>query len=180
MFGIDAPELLVIVIVAIVVIGPKDLPLALRTAGRWIGKMRRVSAHFRSGLDTMIREAEMEEMERKWKEQNEAVMKAHPPVHMEPINAETMAPEGVAVAADAIVSLHDEHAPAGAREERRGGESSEARADHDGVVRVAPGLAVEPRAGRPRRGGGAQRTSSSRGSFPASPYLIMKSSSATL
>jgi sec-independent protein translocase protein TatB len=97
MFGIDAPELLVIVIVAIVVIGPKDLPLALRTAGRWIGKMRRVSAHFRSGLDTMIREAEMEEMERKWKEQNEAVMKAHPPVHMEPINAETMAPEGVAV-----------------------------------------------------------------------------------
>ena len=101
MFGIDAPELLVIVIVAIVVIGPKDLPLALRTAGRWIGKMRRVSNHFRTGLDAMIREAEMEEMERKWKEQNEAVMKAHPPIHMEPINAETMAPAGVAEPAPA-------------------------------------------------------------------------------
>jgi sec-independent protein translocase protein TatB len=96
MFGIDAPELLVIVIVAIVVIGPKDLPLALRTAGRWIGKMRRVSNHFRTGLDAMIREAEMEEMERKWKEQNEAIMNASPPVHMEPINAETMAPPSVA------------------------------------------------------------------------------------
>lgn len=96
MFGIDAPELLVIVIVAIVVIGPKDLPLALRTAGRWIGKMRRVSNHFRTGLDAMIREAEMEEMERKWKEQNEAIMNASPPVHMEPINAETMAPASVA------------------------------------------------------------------------------------
>jgi sec-independent protein translocase protein TatB len=95
MFGIDAPELLVIVIVAVLVIGPKDLPLALRTAGRWIGKMRRVSAHFRTGLDTMIREAEMAEMEKKWKEQNEAIMQATPPEEMAPINAETMAPPSV-------------------------------------------------------------------------------------
>lgn len=75
MFDIGASELLVLVIVAIVVIGPKDLPLALRTAGRWVAKMRRVSNHFRSGIETMIREAEMEEMERKWKEQNERIMK---------------------------------------------------------------------------------------------------------
>jgi sec-independent protein translocase protein TatB len=95
MFGIDAPELLVIVVVAVLVIGPKDLPLALRTAGRWIGKMRRVSNHFRTGLDAMIREAEMEEMEKKWKEQNEAIMKATPADQMQPINAETMAPPGV-------------------------------------------------------------------------------------
>lgn len=95
MFGIDAPELLVIVIVAILVIGPKDLPLALRTAGRWIGKMRRVSAQFRTGLDAMIREAEMAEMEKKWKEQNEAIMQATPPEEMAPINAETMAPPSV-------------------------------------------------------------------------------------
>ncbi|HTM96982.1 MAG TPA: Sec-independent protein translocase protein TatB [Croceibacterium sp.] len=98
MFGIDAPELLVIVVVAVLVIGPKDLPLALRTAGRWIGKMRRVSNHFRTGLDAMIREAEMEEMERKWKEQNEAVMKATPADQMQPINAETMAPPASAEA----------------------------------------------------------------------------------
>lgn len=96
MFGIDAPELLVIVIVAILVIGPKDLPLALRTAGRWIGKMRRVSAQFRTGLDAMIREAEMAELEQKWKEQNEAIMKATPAAEMTPINAETMAPPSVA------------------------------------------------------------------------------------
>lgn len=78
MFDVGASELLLIVVVAIVVIGPKDLPLALRTAGRWIGKIRRVSGHFRQGLETMIREAELEEMERKWREQNEAIMKAHP------------------------------------------------------------------------------------------------------
>lgn len=75
MFDIGASELLVLVIVAIVVIGPKDLPLALRTAGQWVAKMRRVSNHFRSGIETMIREAEMEEMERKWKEQNERIMR---------------------------------------------------------------------------------------------------------
>ncbi|WP_298165613.1 Sec-independent protein translocase protein TatB [Novosphingobium sp.] len=78
MFGIAPDEMLLVVIVAIIVIGPKDLPLALRTAGRWIGKIRRVSGHFRTGLETMIREAEMEEMERKWKEQNAAIMAAHP------------------------------------------------------------------------------------------------------
>lgn len=78
MFDVAPSELLLVVIVAIVVIGPKDLPMALRTAGRWIGKIRRVSNHFRSGLETMIREAELEEMERKWKEQNAAIMAAHP------------------------------------------------------------------------------------------------------
>ena len=79
MFDLGATELLLIVVLAVIVIGPKDLPLAMRTAGRWIGKVRRVSAHFRSGIDAMIREAEMEEMEKKWKAQNEAIMAKHPP-----------------------------------------------------------------------------------------------------
>lgn len=78
MFDIGATELLLIVVVAVVVIGPKDLPLAMRTAGRWIGKLRRVSNHFRAGLDAMVREAEMEEMERKWREQNARIMREHP------------------------------------------------------------------------------------------------------
>ena len=80
MFDIGASELLLVVIVAIVVIGPKDLPFALRTAGRWIGKIRRVSGHFRSGIETMIREAELEDMEKKWRDQNAAIMADHPPV----------------------------------------------------------------------------------------------------
>ncbi|WP_305098186.1 Sec-independent protein translocase protein TatB [Croceibacterium aestuarii] len=90
MFGIDAQELLVIVIVAVLVIGPKDMPLAMRTAGRWIAKVRRVSNHFRAGLETMIREAEMEEMEKKWAEQNAKIMAEHPadaPPEMEPTGA---------------------------------------------------------------------------------------------
>ena len=79
MLDIGASELLLIVVIAIVAIGPKDLPLALRTAGKWMGSIRRVSGHFRAGVETMIREAELEEMEKKWREQNDAIMQAHPP-----------------------------------------------------------------------------------------------------
>ena len=74
MFDIGWDELLFTVIIAIVVIGPKDLPRALRFAGQWIGKIRRVSNHFRSGIETMIREAEMEEMEQKWRDQNAKII----------------------------------------------------------------------------------------------------------
>jgi len=78
MFDIGAQELLLIAVVAILVIGPKDMPMAMRTVGRMVGKVRRVSAHFRSGIDAMIREAELEEMEKKWQEQNEKIMREHP------------------------------------------------------------------------------------------------------
>ena len=79
MFDIGWDEMLFTAFVAIMVIGPKELPRALRTAGNWLGKVRRVSGHFRAGVENMIREAEMEDMEAKWKEQNEAIMTAHPP-----------------------------------------------------------------------------------------------------
>ena len=78
MFDIGAAELLVIVVVAILVIGPKDMPKAMRHAGRWIGKMRRMSAHFRSGLDEMVRQAEIEEMEEKWSNRNKEIMAKYP------------------------------------------------------------------------------------------------------
>ncbi|MGN3975036.1 Sec-independent protein translocase protein TatB [Tsuneonella sp. SYSU-LHT278] len=82
MFGIDWQELLVIVFVAVLVIGPKDLPKAMRTAGRWIGKIRRTSNHFRAGVEAMIREAELEEMEKKWAEQNAQIMAQVPQVDL--------------------------------------------------------------------------------------------------
>ena len=74
MFDIGAIEMLVVVVVAIIVIGPKDMPQALRHAGRWVGKIRRASAQFRSGFDAMVREAEMEDMEKKWKDKNAQIM----------------------------------------------------------------------------------------------------------
>lgn len=91
MFDIGASELLLIVVVAILVIGPKDLPRAMRTAGRWIAKMRKVSSHFRSGIDAMIREAELEEMEKEWKARNADIMREHPVAELKPIDGTTKA-----------------------------------------------------------------------------------------
>jgi sec-independent protein translocase protein TatB len=80
MFGIDSSELLVIALVALVVIGPKDLPRVMRTVGHWVGRARGMAGHFRAGVDTMIRESELADMEKKWKAENERIMRDHPPV----------------------------------------------------------------------------------------------------
>ena len=78
MFGIDSSELLLVAFVALVVIGPKDLPKALRVAGYWVGKARGVARQFRSGFDSMVREAELEEMEKRWAAENARIMAEHP------------------------------------------------------------------------------------------------------
>ena len=87
MFDIGASELLLVAMVALLVIGPKDLPVAMRTAGNWLGKLRAMTRHFRVGLDAMIREAEIEEQEKVWAEKNAKIMREHPP------ESEVQAPE---------------------------------------------------------------------------------------
>ena len=74
MFDIASSEFFLVMLVALVVIGPKDLPKVLRVVGRWVGKARAVAAQFRSGFDEMVREAEMEDMEKKWQAENERIM----------------------------------------------------------------------------------------------------------
>jgi sec-independent protein translocase protein TatB len=62
MFDFAWSEIAVIAVVALVVIGPKDLPKVLRTVGTWVGKARAIAREFQSSLDQMIREAELEEV----------------------------------------------------------------------------------------------------------------------
>jgi sec-independent protein translocase protein TatB len=78
MFGVDTTELLIIALAALVFIGPKELPGAMRTIGRWIGRARAHARHFTSGIENMMREAELEEMEKRWREENERIMREHP------------------------------------------------------------------------------------------------------
>ena len=78
MLDFNAPEFLVVAIVALLVIGPKDLPKAMRFLGKWVGKARGVARQFRSGFDSMVREAELAEMEKQWKAENERIMREHP------------------------------------------------------------------------------------------------------
>lgn len=96
MLDIGSPELLLIAIVAIVVIGPKDLPKAMRVVGYWVGKARGTMRQFRAGFDAMVREAELAEMEKKWAEENKRIMAAHPTSESEtpPVEPTVPAPAG--------------------------------------------------------------------------------------
>jgi sec-independent protein translocase protein TatB len=78
MFGIDSGEFLVIAVVALVVIGPKDLPRVMRVIGQFVGRARGMAKQFRSGFDAMIHEAELEDMEKMWKANNDKIMREHP------------------------------------------------------------------------------------------------------
>jgi sec-independent protein translocase protein TatB len=64
MFDIGWSELMVIAVVAIVVIGPKDLPKAMRTVGRWSGRMRRMARDFQNQFNDALREAELDEVKK--------------------------------------------------------------------------------------------------------------------
>src|ERR1700733_14972678 len=64
MFGVDSPELLVIAVVALVVIGPKELPGLLRTWGRWMSQMRGMASEFRGHVDEMVRQSELDEVKK--------------------------------------------------------------------------------------------------------------------
>ena len=62
-FDIGWPELMLIGVVALVVIGPKDLPAALRVAGYWVRKARSLSREFHSSVEQMMREVELHEVQ---------------------------------------------------------------------------------------------------------------------
>jgi sec-independent protein translocase protein TatB len=62
MFDLAWSEILVIAVVALVVIGPKELPLLLRNVGQWIRKARSLASEFQSGIDQMARDAEIADL----------------------------------------------------------------------------------------------------------------------
>ncbi len=62
MFDLSWSEILVIGTAAIIFIGPKELPGALRTAGQWMAKARALAREFQNSVDDMIRESELEKI----------------------------------------------------------------------------------------------------------------------
>ncbi len=64
MFDFAWSELMLIGLVALIVIGPKDLPRVLRTAGKWVSQARAVAREFQGSIDQMIRESELEDVRR--------------------------------------------------------------------------------------------------------------------
>ena len=122
MFDVAPTELIVLGTVALLVIPPKDLPRAMRVAGYWVGRARGVARQFRSGFDNMVREAELEEMEKRWRAENERIMREHPALPTladepattpRPDIVDAPAPEPIAVEHPVVTAGGpDEHAPA--------------------------------------------------------------------
>jgi sec-independent protein translocase protein TatB len=82
MFDIAWTELLLIAVVAVVVVGPKDLPKLMRTVGQWMGRARTMADQFRRSFDDMARQAELEELRAE-------VMKMHNDQTLAQIHRET-------------------------------------------------------------------------------------------
>jgi sec-independent protein translocase protein TatB len=72
MFDIGWSELLVIAVVALIAIGPKELPGVLRMVGQWMGKARRMAAEFQGQFQEAMREAEMADLKKSFDEVREA------------------------------------------------------------------------------------------------------------
>ena len=68
MFDIGWQELLVIGVVALVVIGPKDMPTAIRAVSRWAAKARALAREFQQGIDEVVRDAELQDVQKQIEE----------------------------------------------------------------------------------------------------------------
>ncbi len=64
MLDIGWPELVLIAVLTVVVIGPKELPVVLRALGRWVGKARALAREFRGSIEEIARESELSELKR--------------------------------------------------------------------------------------------------------------------
>jgi sec-independent protein translocase protein TatB len=97
MFGVDTSELLVVAVLALLFIGPKELPRVMMQIGRWLGTVRGYARHFTAGIENVIREAELEEMEKTWREQNAQILSQFPAdgTYPEPAPAAPSEPEPV-------------------------------------------------------------------------------------
>jgi sec-independent protein translocase protein TatB len=82
MFDISWSELLLIGIVALIVIGPKELPGALRTLGQWMAKVRRMAAEFQGQFQEAMREAEIDQLK---KDMDEMAAKAKDYTQFDPV-----------------------------------------------------------------------------------------------
>src|SRR5580700_634951 len=121
LFDIGWPELLLIGVVALVFIGPKDLPRALRVAGYWVGRAHTLSREFQSSIDQMIRDAELEEIRQDLKKATEfdierefqktvdpagdlaqSIKPPEIPDYFEPASAQPVAPDPAALPEEAL------------------------------------------------------------------------------
>jgi sec-independent protein translocase protein TatB len=96
-FDIGWSEFMVIGVVALIVIGPKDLPAALRVAGYWVRKARTLSREFHSSVEQMMREVELHEVQQQLKKATEFNIENEFQKIVDPVNDPAAGPEQRAI-----------------------------------------------------------------------------------
>ncbi len=110
-------HILILLVVALVVVGPKDLPKMMRMAGRWTGKARDMASQLRRSFDEMARQSELEEL----RAEIQALRQQRPLADIgQPLHQPTLPPPETAEApkekADTAPSAHHVEGPdAGAK-----------------------------------------------------------------
>ena len=94
MFDLGWSEILVIAVVGILVVGPKDLPRLMKGIGEWVAKARRMASHFQAGVDEMIRQAELEDLR---KDLNTIRNDLRAPIVVDPRTTTTPPPDNLMV-----------------------------------------------------------------------------------
>ena len=110
MFDIGWQEFILIALVAVVVVGPKDLPRVIRTVGQWIRKARSLASEFQGSLEEMAREAELDDVRKQIQQVSQGGVGASIEKHIDPTGElrQTFEDAKASAGADEIESALDE------------------------------------------------------------------------
>ena len=126
MLDFSLTHILIVLIVALVVVGPKDLPRLMRIAGQWMGKARRMADEFRKSFDEMARQSELDEL----RKEIENLRNERPLADVERDLHQSIVPDDMK--SKPAIAVETETAPVEVRGEAEGG------APGDGLTRAAP------------------------------------------
>jgi sec-independent protein translocase protein TatB len=146
MFGIDSSELLLIAIVALVVIGPKELPGLLRTWGKWMAQMRAMASEFRGHVDEMVRQSELDDVKKQLEGSSGFDLKDLDPTKQIRAHIEEGMAEGEKAIAEAKTSLDEAPAQPAADALAEPESAPQIAVEAPEVVAEAPQIAAEPAA----------------------------------
>jgi sec-independent protein translocase protein TatB len=106
MIDLSWSHILIVLVVALVVVGPKDLPRLMRIVGRWIGKARAMADQFRKSFDEMARQAELDEL----RSEIDALRRERPLATLEhALNESALPPDAPATAEADAPQIETEH-----------------------------------------------------------------------
>lgn len=144
MFDIGWTEMAIIAVIALLVVGPKDLPKVLRTVRGWIGKARSLAREFQSGVDDIVREAELKELKDEVVEATQGELAGEFDDFTDPIGDFMDDPEAVADESEAAADEPKIQPPAEGAAKKKKPSAVKTRAAKSGRERTLDGLRKVP------------------------------------